>query len=252
MPHELIVVTERAPSITITLNDPDRRNALGLEMFAALRHTLKKLPCRSDILTIKITGNGPTFCSGFDLRTAAEHPAIIAEYIEKLSRINRLLRRLPQIVVAIVQGAALAGGCAILGACDFIYTEPNAKLGYPVHRLGISPAVTIPTLQNRILPAHHRGLLLSDRIVDAATALKIGLVTHLADSTASLPAQAQTLVNDLNSKGPSALRTTKAWLNELDGSLDDDPFNATVAGSASLATQTEAIDRLHEFWQSRT
>ncbi len=235
----------------MTLNNPSQRNALNLEMFDALQSALSRVSLNPEVHILKLTGAGPVFCSGFDLRAAADDPALVAQYIQQLSHTNRLIRRLPQIVIAVVQGAALAGGCALLGACDFIYTEPNAKLGYPVHRLGISPAVTMPTLRNRMIPGQHRAFLLSDRIIDGRAALKIGLVTHVADSSESLPIEAQQFAQKLAHKGPHAMRITKDWLNQLDGSLDDKPFNDTVDGSAHLATQEEALTRLHQFWQDR-
>ncbi len=236
---------------TITLNDPGRRNALGLPMFDALQERLRTLHSMDDCVAVIIAGNGPAFCAGFDLAAAVDNPAIVGNYIEQLSITNRMIRRLPQVTIASVQGAALAGGCALLGACDFIFAEPHAKLGYPVHRLGVSPAVTLPTLRTRMEGGVMRTLLMGGNVIDGVEAHRIGLVTHLAESHDSLNQEAMRLATSFTTKGHTALRTTKAWLNELDGSLNDDAFDATVAGSAHLAVEDEAVKLLQAFWQKR-
>ena len=164
---------------------------------------------------------------------------------------NRALRRLPQVVVAAVQGAALAGGCALLSACDFVFVAPDATLGYPVHRIGVSPAVTIPTLRLAAGDGPARALLMSGRLIDGREAVRIGLASHLAESSATLHDEATAFCRALAEKGPNALRATKAWLNELDGSLDDAPFDRAAIASASLADGDEAVAMLRAFWSKR-
>jgi enoyl-CoA hydratase/carnithine racemase len=97
-----------------------------------------------------------------------------------------------------------------------------------------------------------RALLMEGHLVDGRTAVQIGLATHLANSGTTLHAEARDLIGSLEQKGPIALRTTKAWLNQLDGSNDDDTFDATVTGSSLLATEPEAIDMLRTFWNARS
>lgn len=250
MNEKLILFQPDNPIPSITLNDPDHRNALGLSMFEALQNTLKitsNLP--QPILLLK--GTNPVFSAGFDLQAAIQNPENMAHFITQLSQVNRTIRRLPQIVIAVVQGAALAGGCALLGACDFVFVAPNAKLGYPVHRIGVSPAVTIPTLRSRMLPGPMRTLLLSGKIITGITAHKIGLATHLATSDNTLNEEANSFAIKLNEKSPHALRTTKAWLNKLDDSLNNQPFDDTVNDSIPLTNQPEATQMLQSFWNSR-
>jgi len=243
--------THDSSTLEIRLNDPDRRNALGLAMFDALIEALRSASERDEVASVLVTGADPAFCAGFDLGSAVERPELMAEFIERLSATNRLIRRLPQVTIAVVQGAAIAGGCALLGACDFIFVEPSAKLGYPVHRIGVSPAVTIPTLKNRMLAGPMRALLMSGRIIDGREAVQIGLATHLAESNETLETEARRFAQTFANKGRHALRVTKAWLSELDGSLEDEPFDATVHGSTHLATEDEAITLLRDFWAKR-
>ena len=147
-----------------------------------------------------------------------------------------------------LQGAALAGGCALLAACDFVVVAPDAQLGYPVHRIGVSPAVTLPALLANAGAGCARQVTMGGAIVDGAGAVAQGLATQCAASGASLAADADALVAQLLSKGPEALRATKRWLNELDGTGDPARFAHAAAASAAAAEGDEFASMLREFW----
>lgn len=238
------------PIATITLNDPARRNALGTAMFDALEAAVKDIAGQTDIHIVLLRGEGSVFCSGFDLAAAVENPQLMSQFIMRLSALNRSLRRMPQIVVAEVSGAAIAGGCAMLSACDFEFAARDAKLGYPVHRIGVSPAVTIPTLQQAIGPGAARSLLMQGELIDAIEAHRLGLVTHISDSSECVAADAMNHCRMLAKKGLHALRVTKHWLNELDGSLNDASFDSPARASAAM-THTEEARALLSNWQTR-
>lgn len=224
---------------TMVLNDPARRNALGSAMFDALEGAIESVTTNDSVHIVLLRGEGSVFCAGFDLAAAQAQPALIGEFILRLSRINRGLRRMPQIVVAAVQGAALAGGCAMLSACDIVFTARDARFGYPVHRIGVSPAVTIPTLSQAIGAGGARSLLMSGELIDAIEAKRLGLVTHISESAESCVPDALAHCIALADKGVHALRVTKAWLNELDGSLDDSRFDGPAEASARVADSQE-------------
>jgi methylglutaconyl-CoA hydratase len=237
---------------TISLNDPAKRNALSLPMFEALDHALASIASDATIQVVVLRGEGAAFCAGFDLGAAVDEPDLLSQYISRLSLLNRALRRLPQVVVAAVHGAAIAGGCAIVSACDFIVVAADAKLGYPVHALGISPAVTIPTLRLAIGDGAARALLMSGELIDGIEAHRRGLATDLASSSQVALAHAMERARALAQKPPAGLRTTKAWLNQLDGSLSDAPFDATARDSAAASTHHESRGMLRAFWSRRT
>ncbi|MCH8165162.1 MAG: enoyl-CoA hydratase/isomerase family protein [Planctomycetes bacterium] len=235
----------------VALNDPDHRNALGIAMFDALDEALGAIKANDDVHVVLIHGRGKVFCAGFDLAAAVEDASLMGTFIQRLSVLIRSLRRLPQVVVAAVHGAAIAGGCALVSACDLVVVSATAKLGYPVHRIGVSPAVTIPTLQQAIGPGAARTLLMSDELIDASTAYRIGLASRLSRDDKSVLDDAMTLCETIARHGPHALRTTKAWLNELDGSLDDERFERPAESSAQIATLDEAHMMLDAYWQGR-
>ena len=240
------------PIAMISLNDPAKRNALSLPMFDALDQSLARIASDSAIHVVVLRGEGAAFCAGFDLGAAVEQSDLLPQYIARLSLLNRGLRRLPQVVVAAVHGAAIAGGCAILSACDFVVVAADARVGYPVHTIGISPAVTIPTLRLAIGDGAARNLLLSGELIDGVEAHRRGMATHLALSPEAALAQAMERARALAQKPPKALRTTKAWLNELDGSLRDAPFDATAQDSAAASMHDQSRAMLRAFWSRRT
>jgi enoyl-CoA hydratase/carnithine racemase len=116
-----------------------------------------------------------------------------------------------------------------------------------VHRIGITPAVNLPTLMADLMGAA-RGLSLSGELIDTETARRLGLVDHLADDTASLRTMADDLCRRLASHPPGAMAATKAFLNGLDGTDRDGAFDATAETSATLADGDECRRMLRDFW----
>jgi len=232
----------------VALNDPDRHNALGFAMFDALDAAIGALASNEAARVILLHGRGRSFCAGFDLAAAGDDPAVMATFIRRLGTLLRSLRRAPQPVVAAVHGAAIAGGCAIVSACDLVVVSATARLGYPVHRLGVSPAVTIPTLQAAVGPGAARALLMGGELIDGPAAQRIGLAMQVSRDDAAVGKDARTLCRTLSGHGVAALRATKAWLNELDGTLDDGrldgPMRASALLAASEAGQAELARRL--------
>ena len=224
---------------------------MSIAMFDGLDAAVAELASRDDVIALHLRGNGPAFCAGFDLPAAVEDKTLLATFIERLSALNRALRRGPQVVIASVHGAALAGSCALVSACDFVMCAADAKLGYPVHRIGISPAVTTPTLAQAIGEGHTRELLMSGRIIDGTEAHRLGLVTYVLDDASQLDPAATELAQRLATHGHHALRVTRRWINELDGSLDDTRFDLSMRGSGDATTQVETTTMLRQFWESR-
>ena len=223
---EHVRVSRAAGVHTVTLDAADRRNALTVPMLKAIEESAY---AAANASVLVIEGAGKTFCAGFDVELMQTHPDAVDELIAALSMTCRALRRCPATVLADVQGAAVAGGCALAVSADILLAREGARLGYPVHALGISPAVTIPVL----LPAAGglaRSMLMNGRLVDAHSLHDAGVVHHL------LPIEGDRgpLVDGLADRGRNASHITKAWLNELDDVLNDDRFDGPVTGSRGL------------------
>ncbi|MEM1329369.1 MAG: enoyl-CoA hydratase/isomerase family protein [Planctomycetota bacterium] len=219
------------PVGVLTIDRPDKRNALTPEMLAELDQGARELGSASHALLLR--GEGTVFCAGFDLSLCVEAPdgAVMRELLTGLDRFIRTLRGLPIGVVASVQGAALAGGCAVLGGCELVIAHPESKLGYPVVRIGVSPAVSAPTLMSRLSAGATRSRQLDPGLIDARRAHELGLVDVLSDDPER---EARAHVQAFASKPPEAFARTKAWLNELTDAESEMGLDAGASLARSL------------------
>ncbi|MFZ9881017.1 MAG: enoyl-CoA hydratase/isomerase family protein [Phycisphaerales bacterium] len=242
----------------LVLRDAARRNALDVAALRRLHELLAEVR-RADPDTLVLMGEGSVFCAGFDLSMCADEPVRTRELLDGLAACVAALRALDMPVVARVQGAALAGGCALLTACDFVVVAADALVGYPVHRIGISPAVSATTLFSRMGPRARELMMLSEP-VDGRRALAMGLATHCVEA-AALDAEVETLVARLLAKGPQAMRATKRWMRVIEerdaGELgpavgrDADSMRRTLAASNALVDGEEFATMLRAFWSTR-
>ena len=255
---------------TITLADPARRNTMGPPMFDGLEaailqleaataasrfHPLHEAPPASAVRVVLLQGEGSAFCAGFDLGLLADDPdpaqPLLASFLKRLAGCVRRLRALPAVSVSVVQGPALAGGCAIAVGCDLTVASTEARFGYPTHAIGLSPAISGAVLDARIGAGNTRSMFVSGELLDGATALQRGIVWKLAPNAAELPALALDTARTLLAKGPHALASTKRWLQDLDHSID--PTRAKAALDASLSTVGSDASRtmLRNAWNAR-
>ena len=256
--HSHVQTESEGRTFTITLNNAAMRNAMSTAMFDGLEVAIERARAsaqRDETLVVILRGVGKAFCSGFDLAECVNDNTMLEQFVRRLGEISSTLRTLPAIVIAQVQGPALAGGCAIVAACDIVCASDSASFGYPVHRIGVSPAVSLPTLMATIGFGGARSLALSGEIIDAQRAKALGLVQFVECDESALAVRVAALVDALLLKGPQALRATKMWLNHIDGtspegflgSRVDDTINATV----KLCGEKEAISMLQDFWSKR-
>jgi methylglutaconyl-CoA hydratase len=208
------------PVATLTLCREDARNALSLDLLAALHAHADELALRDDISVLVITGAGKSFCAGMDLKAVLGNNELALKLLMTLADLTVKIRTLPMVTVARVNGAAIGGGCGLTCVCDVAVTHADAKLGYPEVDLGVCPAVVAPWLVRKVGAGRARRILLMGGLVNGAEAHAMGMVDHLAPDLAGLDAATDAVVKHLASAGPHALRATKKLLNELDGSID--------------------------------
>jgi methylglutaconyl-CoA hydratase len=209
--YTTLLVTDDGPVRTITLNRPERRNAMTPQMqdelIAAMRETAAS-PCR----VVVFQGAGEAFCSGLDLsvlqrlreKTTDEHRADA----ERLARLFWALYELPQPTIASVHGAAIAGGTGLATICDFTLAVPQAKFGYTEVRIGFVPAVVSTFLTLQVGEKRSRDLLLTGRIFDAAEGLRLGLVNEVVEPN-DLSNRVSALAGVLLENSPESLAATK-------------------------------------------
>ncbi len=238
---------------TITLNRPEKRNAISPEMMSDLTHALGEVETSAARILI-VTGTGKSFCSGIDLdalRTVATLSP--RENLEDSRRFARLFRRIwsfPKPTIAAVNGAAIAGGCGIATLCDFTLCIPEAKFGYTEVGVGFIPAVVSVFLTRQIGEKHARDLLLTGRIIDAAEAHSLGLVTKIVPA-AKLIAAAQALAALLLTCSPTSQLMTKKLLCDLAAPELDRDLQLAIAESAQIRSTADFHEGLASFLEKR-
>lgn len=234
------------PFAEVVIDRPDKRNALTTDMLALMSDAADTLAGDRRFRALVVRGEGRAFCSGFDLAQCLDDPARLAAMLRGLSRLTRALRRFPAPVVIAVHGAAVAGGCAIACAGDLVVVDRSAKLGYPVVKLGISPAVNAPLLAMNLRGSRCRERLLDPGLITGEEARRVGLAHVCVDLPDDVIPRAQTEAMKLAAKPPWAVARTKAWLNEMDGSADDAALDKALEASLSLVGSDEQRALLNE------
>lgn len=212
---DLVTYVHRSSAAVITINRPDKRNALSraliAELTAAFHRALKDPAARSVILT----GNGPAFCAGMDLDelrgTLGDDADKVWDDAHRLSALYELIYTLPKPTIAAVNGAAVAGGAGLCTVCDLAVAVPNAKFGYPEVRRGLVAAMVMPHLLRHVGERMARWLLLTGELIDAAEAQRVGLINAVA-APESLLNTAEVWAGYLAEGGPKALAKTKELL----------------------------------------
>jgi methylglutaconyl-CoA hydratase len=234
---------------TMTMRRPEARNALSIDLIAALECTIETIEGDDSLRALIFAGEGKCFCAGMDLKGVMSDPATMADMLRGLSRITRRLRRLDIPVIARVQGAAVGGGCGLMVVADFAVTHPEAKVGYPEVDLGLCPAVVAPWVIRKIGAGPARALLLRGGTMSGEAGYKLGLASHLVAEDA-LESTCLDLARSLGTGGRQAIAVTKRWLNELDGSMDDAALDKAAELSARVIASDEAQNRLRELFGS--
>src|SRR5258708_4248058 len=192
---------------TITLNRPEKRNAISTQMMAELQTALDAIE-KSHARVAIVTGSGKAFCAGMDLdMLAAIAKQSPAENQEDSRRIAKLFRRIwsfPRPLIGAINGAAYAGGCGIATLCDFTIAVPEAKFGYTEVKIGFLPAIVSVFRTSHIREQRCRDLLLTGRIIEAAEAKEFGLVSEIVPAE-RLMERAHELADQLIPPSPTTL-----------------------------------------------
>ena len=222
---------------TITLNRPERRNALVPEMQDELIVAFTDAnTCGARVVIL--AAEGESFCSGLDLAVLREMGSMSHEQhrveAERVAGMFRALWEIDVPTIALVQGAAVAGGAGLATICDFTIATANARFGYTEARIGFVPAVVSAYLTLQVGDKAARGLMLSARIIGGDEALKLGLVSEIVEN---LPERAMTLTAELVRNSPASLRATKQLLRSQRAEwLDAALALAMLANTASRET----------------
>lgn len=239
MNAEFVTYEHRLPAALITLNRADKRNALSRRLIADIKSAFVRSREDAAVRSVILTHAGPTFCAGMDLaelrmsidaQTAAGsvwHDALA------LAEAYDLIYTLPKPTIAVVNGAAVAGGAGLVTVCDLALAAPDAKFGYPEVRRGLVAAMVMPHLLRHVGERMARYLFLSGEMIDAQAGLASGLISEIVPAERLLE-RAMELARACAEGGPQALAATKSLLHRF----------SQQAASITEAAQASAAPRL--------
>ena len=210
----LVLIEKQTPQITVlTLNNPERRNALTIELLTELMSAIHIASEEPHVRILILRGAGAAFCTGLDLKEAADQAKAHAT-AEAVANTLITISQTHLITIAAVHGAAVAGGAGIMSACDFVVAAARTKIGYPEVRRGLVAGLVITFLRRQLGERNMRELLLGSELIDAERAREIGLVNRVVAQDA-LMGEALKFAESTLQGAPGALAETKRLIEEL-------------------------------------
>jgi methylglutaconyl-CoA hydratase len=252
----VLLNTTRAGVAVVTLNRPKVHNAFNPEVINKLSDIFETLHGADHVRVVMIEGAGPSFSAGADLawmRAAADYTTSDnREDAGGMAGMLHKLHTLPQVTIALVHGAAMAGGCGILSACDIAIASKNASFALSEVRLGIIPAVISPYVIRAIgARAAHRYFLTAERF-DAATANALGLVHIVVEDNDALAKEVERMVQQIFSCAPGAINAAKELIAAVAGRpIDSHIMSDTARRIAERRSSDEAKEGLSAFLEKR-
>ena len=253
MNYKTIQLTYDSGTATISLNRPEKRNAISFELIDDLLSTLKEVEL-SDALVLILTGEGKAFSSGMDLENLkaliGRSPEQNLKDSETMVRLFRSLYEFSKVTIAAVNGPAIAGGTGLALLCDFTLAVPEAKFGYTEVRIGFVPAIVSTFLLRQVGEKQARDLLLTGRIIGAEEALRMGLINEIV-APENLIRRTRELAAQLMENSPSSLRATKQLLTDHARAELDAQIDAAVRENAAIRTTTDFREGILSFLEKR-
>jgi methylglutaconyl-CoA hydratase len=246
----VILIEKQTPQITVlTLNRPERRNALTIELLSELNAAIKIASDQPQERVIILRGAGSAFCTGLDLKEAADQTKAHAT-AEMVANTLVAISQTHLVTIAAVHGAAVAGGAGIMSACDFVVAAQGTKIGYPETRRGLVAGLVMTFLRRQVGERNTRELLLGSELIDAERAKEIGLVNRVV-AQADLMNEAQKFAQSVLQGAPAALAQTKQLIEELWSSSVKEDVDLALKYHMQARESEEAREGIAAFNEKR-
>ena len=246
----VVLVEKQTPQITrVTLNRPERRNALTIEMMTELTEAIEKAAADEIQRVLILRGAGAAFCTGLDLNEAAEmHKAHASA--EMVAKTLFTLSQTRLVTIAVVHGAAVAGGAGIMSACEFVIAAERTKIGYPEVRRGLVAGLVMTFLRRQLRERDLRELLLMSELIDAKRAQEIGLVNRVVPPN-DLDTAAQEIAAAILQGAPGAVTNSKRLIEELWSSSVAEDIELALRHHMEARESDEAKEGIAAFLEKR-
>ncbi|MDD3651303.1 enoyl-CoA hydratase [Immundisolibacter sp.] len=247
----VVLVDRDAAGVTsLTLNRPAQRNALSEAMLQALKSTLAELAADPAVRVLVLAGAGPAFCAGHDLKELRALPdeAAAGALFGLCGEVMLALRRFPHPVIAQVHGVATAAGCQLVASCDLAIASDHARFATPGVNIGLFCSTPAVALTRNVAYKHAMEMLFTGELIDAATALRFGLVNRVVP-TGELEARTRELAVHIASRPAAVLSLGKAAVQAqlgLDEAAAYAQMGAVMAKNLLMAEAAEGIDAFLE------
>jgi methylglutaconyl-CoA hydratase len=246
---EAVLYERRGPAAWITLNQPERRNALGDDLVRGLRDHLARAVADPAVRVIVLTGAGPAFCAGADLKAGgvgATHEAAENPFVT----VMRTIWESPKPVIGRVNGHAFGGGVGLVAACDLTVAADSANFAFSEVRVGVIPAMISVLCVPKLGIQNAMWLFVTGERFDAARAVELGLV-HRAVPAAELDAAVEQVIGLVRLGGPTAVGEAKQLVRRIPLMSMEEAFRWTTEKSAQLFSSPEAAEGMTAFLEKR-
>ncbi len=245
----VLLIEKQSAQTTLTLNRPDRRNALTIELMSELVQAIEAATADDTQRVLILRGAGLSFCTGMDLHETAD----ASKAHDSANLVAKMLLTLSQtrlITIASVHGAAVAGGAGIMSACDFAVAAEGTKIGYPEARRGLVAGLVLTFLRRQLRERDIRELLFTAELIDAARAREIGLVNRVVPA-AELEAETGKIAAAVLQGAPNALASAKRLLSELWPTSVQADHERALAHHMQARESSEAKEGVAAFLEKR-
>ena len=229
--YQKIIYSVEQAVARITLNRPEKRNALDDEIVGEVKDALEQAARDESVRVVLIAGAGKDFCSGADLAALRRiSEATVMENVEDARRLGELfieMRRHPRPIIAAVRGRALAGGCGLATACDIVLAAESAQFGYPEVNIGFIPAMVMAILRRSVSEKRAFELITRGEVIGAQAALECGMINRLFDDE-EFDNRVEEYVTEMAKKSATAVSLAKNLLYHMDGMAFETAIEAGV------------------------
>lgn len=251
MAHDLLMTDIEDNVARVTLNDPDRHNALSMELVRLLQETFSSLGERDDVALIVLAAHGRSFCAGGDLAwMRAQFEATREVRIEEALKLARMLKALydcPKPVIGRIQGPAFGGGLGMISVCDQAFASESAAFALTETRLGLIPATISPYVLSKLGHTHMMRIALAGQRFSAMEAARMGLIDQAVPQTALDAIIAKTIAAYLKCK-PGAVSRTKQLIRRQSPVIDEARLMMSAESLADAWESPEAQEGISAFF----